>query len=94
MLVNILIFVGLIIVWLVWTGYATNKEIRKGLESVRKDHQYSSWVSVKEYIRYAEKQGLEAKFYRVQDNGFIVYGDKVITLVTQKGNTILFINAE
>ena len=71
---------------------ASDKEIRLGLEKVKKGAPFISSISVQEYIEYANSQGWEARFFPALDSGFIVYKDDVVSLISKESDTILFLD--
>jgi len=82
-----LLVIILIIIWLIWSRYYINSNIKKAFDLVTKDKPVSG-TSLKETIRYCKSNKIECTLTTSPkgDKYLIVqYNEKVLT-VQQKGN--------
>lgn len=69
-----------------------DKEISRCLENMEKGIPIFSLRSIQEYIEFAKKENLDARYFSIVDCGFIVYKDTTIFLTSQEEGTILSLN--
>ncbi len=69
-----------------------DKEISLCLEDMEKGTPIFSLHSIQEYIKFAKKKNVDARYFPTVDCGFIVYKDTTIFLTSQEGGTVLSLN--
>ena len=69
-----------------------DKEISLCLVDMEKGTPIFSLHSIQEYIEFAKKKNVDARYFPTVDCGFIVYKDTTIFLTSQEGGTILSLN--
>ena len=82
-----ILIVVLIIIWLIWSRFYINSNIKKAFDLVAKDKPISG-TSLRETMRYCKKSKIECTLATSPEGGkylLIQYNQKIIT-VQQKGN--------
>ena len=85
---EILIFlIVMIVIWLRWSRYYTNKQIKNALKQVNENKAFRSGVKFTEYLRYFKlDMGPSAQSIDT------VYQDKNITIVKDDNECVLMVN--
>lgn len=89
MFIGILIFIGLVIVWVVYSRFSVNKEIAIELNMVENDNPIITNIPVKEFVRYSKSHELRCNV--VRGIAIVSYENKVITIVEKDRQTVLYI---
>lgn len=92
MLIGISIFIGLIIVWMIYSRYSINKEIGIELDMAQKDLPINTNIPPKEFARYASKHNLRCNV--VMGVAIIEYDNKNIMVAQKDGQTFVYISEE
>ncbi|NQY23628.1 MAG: hypothetical protein HRT41_06315 [Campylobacteraceae bacterium] len=85
---EILIFlIVMIVIWLRWSRYYTNKQIKNALKQVNENKAFRSGIKFTEYLRYFKlDMGSSAQSIDT------VYEDKNITIVKDDNECVLMVN--
>lgn len=85
---EILIFlIVMIVIWLRWSRYYTNKQIKNALKQVNENKAFRSGIKFTEYLRYFKlDMGSNAQSIDT------VYEDKNITIVKDDNECVLMVN--
>ena len=79
----------LIIMWLRWSRFYTNKQIQESLKEVKENKAYRSRVKFNEYLRYFKldiRSGAKSMD--------VVYKTKNITIIKDENESVLMMNTK
>lgn len=66
-----------------------DKEISQWLEKALSEIPFSSFLSIDQFIEYAQKHNLVSRHFPILNSGFIVFNDKTIFLTSEERGTTL-----